>query len=825
VAKKEKEKISKTEKAPKADKAAKKAAPKKAAASEEAVAQPAPAEGKKKKGSGDGTSVVVVESPAKERTIGKFLGKGFVVKSSYGHVRDLPEKKMGVDEENDFEPTYVVLPRAKKILPELTKACEKASQVFLATDHDREGESIAWHLVELLKLKQDKVRRITFTEITPGAIQDAIKAPRMIDGNLVSAQQARRILDRLVGYKLSPLLWQKVRRGLSAGRVQSAAVRLLAERHKEIQAFQSETYWTLTIGAEKEGIKFPARLLQWKGEKIERTQTFQLFAEEYKIKLTSFRTRESLDEIVNQLSGNKVKVTRVEAKTVSRRPSPPFATSTLQQEASRELGFSSDRTMRIAQQLYEGVHLGEKEDVGLITYMRTDSFNVSKTAQEEARRFLKESYGDAYLPEESPTYATKSRGAQEAHEAIRPTSVYRRPDDIKAYLTPEQYRVYHLIWRRFLASQMTEAQFDTVSADLEKGEALFRATGRTLKFDGFLKLYREEDEENENVLPPLVEGDQLPVVEVLPEEHQSSPPPNYNEASLIRALERHGIGRPSTYAPIVKTIVDRGYAQRGLKDKKLTATELGLTVTDKLKEHFPEVVSLEYTSEVEERLDEIAEGSVEWHEVLRKFYAPFRKALDKAYKEMAKIEPKQTEEKCPKCGELMLLRESRFGKYLSCPRFPKCRGKIPLNAEGQKIQPQTTEEKCPECGKPMLIRFGRRGRFMACTGYPACKVTFSVDAEGKKVAASRPIPTDRPCNKCNSPLWLRSGKRGYFLACSAYPKCRNIVSIAQDEAEAIAVAKGVPPAAPAAAAAPPSGDGAEASSEAPKPEKADGAGE
>jgi DNA topoisomerase-1 len=744
--------------------------------------------------------LVIVESPAKERTIARLLKGAYVVRSSFGHVRDLPVKKLGVDPEKDFTPQYVVLPRAKKLLPELKELAEKSPAVYLATDHDREGESIAWHLVELLGLKPDKVRRITFHEITPSAITEALAAPRSIDTHLVNAQQARRVIDRLVGYLLSPLLWAKVQSGLSAGRVQSVAVRLIAERDREINSFASETFWTLGAALEKPGAppQFEARLAAWQGEKVETVKTYDLFAEQYRVKTTTLKSPEQVRDIEAALRGGAFKVVKVERKELRRRPPAPFSTSTLQQAASQKLGFAAERTMRVAQTLYEGVDLGAGESVGLITYMRTDSFSISKVAAAETAAFAREHYGPEFVPATPPTYQTKARGAQEAHEAIRPTSVARRPDDVKARLNSDQARLYELIWKRFLASQMTEALYDTVAADIESGPAMFRASGRTLKFEGFLKVHQDpapaeaeggedepESEEQSSRLPQLAEGDLLELRELKPEEHKSSPPPCYNEASLIRAMEKHGIGRPSTYAPTIKTIIDRGYVRRGIKDRRLLPTDLGLLVTEKLKAHFPDVVSLSYTAEVEERLDKIAEGEDAWARVVDDFYQPFNRAVQAAATAMtvSKVAPKKSDEKCPVCGQPMLIRESRFGKYLSCSAFPKCKGKIQLGADGQKIVPEKTDEVCDICGKPMVIRTGRKGRFLACSGYPACKNTFSLDAEGRKIEGSRPLATSRKCQKCGSFMWLRLGKRGHFLACSGFPKCRNIKPVSKDEGD------------------------------------------
>ncbi|HVE13612.1 MAG TPA: type I DNA topoisomerase [Elusimicrobiota bacterium] len=788
---------------PKASKKEKKpAAPKQGAApstgAAEKPATPAKA-AKPAKPAKNGGDLVIVESPAKQRTISRFLKKGYMVTSSYGHVRDLPEKKLGVDEEKDFEPSYVLLARTKKLLPELKQMAKKAGIVYLATDHDREGESIAWHLAQILDIGDDKVKRITFHEITPQAIREALESPRSVDMNLVHAQQARRVIDRLVGYKLSPLLWKKIRRGLSAGRVQSVAVRLLVERDREIKAFQSEPYWTLTAVFEKAGTPpaFEARLTQWKGQKVETTRTFQLFSEEYRIKATCFKGQAEADAAAGAMKAGPFEVVSVERKEARRRPAPPFITSTLQQAASQKLGFAAERTMRVAQSLYEGVDVGAEEPAGLITYMRTDSVAVAAVAQQEAKEFLLETYGKEFVPATAPVYASKVKGAQEAHEAIRPTSVRRTPDSLQQYLNPEQLKLYTLVWRRFLASQMTEAVFDTVAADVKSGEALFHATGRTLKFKGFLAVLKEErgeeaedgkeDSEEDARLPDLSVGDRLKLDELKQEEHKTSPPPYYNEASLIRALERHGIGRPSTYAPTIKTIVDRGYVRRGIRDRRLTPSELGILVVEKLNKHFPEQVSLSYTAQVEEHLDDLAEGKDRWQSVVRSFYDPFAKALATAVDTMedSRVEPQQTDEPCPVCGQKMLIRESRFGKYLSCSQFPKCKGKIQLDAEGQKVVPQMTEEKCELCAKPMVIRTGRKGRFLACSGYPACKNTYSLDAEGKKIEGSRPLITSRKCNKCGSAFWMRLGKRGYFLACSGFPRCRNLKPLSKEDAEAL----------------------------------------
>ncbi|MHB2026224.1 MAG: type I DNA topoisomerase [Elusimicrobiota bacterium] len=748
-------------------------------------------------------SLVVVESPAKERTITRFLKSGYVVRSSYGHVRDLPVRKMGVNVEKEFEPQYVLLPRAKKIIAELKPLVQKSPFVYLATDPDREGEAIAWHLTEILGLPADRIRRIAFHEITAQAVSEALESPRAINENLVHAQQARRVIDRLVGYNLSPLLWEKIQRGLSAGRVQSAAVRLLSEREKEIKGFESEGFRTLTAICEKppEGNGFEARLIEWQGQKTDVYRTFDLFAEQYRVRATILKSEEDVASVEKTASAGPWRVRSIERKEARRRPPPPFSTSLLQQAASQRLGFPSDRTMRVAQSLYEGVEIGSGEPAGLITYMRTDSFSISAAAAQEAARYLRDRFGERYVPAEPPKYQTKSRGAQEAHEAIRPTSIARAPESLRKYLSPEQYRLYDLIWKRFAASQMSEAIYDTVSVDVEAPQSLWRASGRTMKFDGFLKAYavsreesdsdpEENDEEDENkssIPADLQEGDDLRLARLEREEHKTSPPPYYNEASLIKALEKHGIGRPSTYAPTIKTIVDRGYARRNPKDRRLTPSDLGILVTEQLKEHFPDVVSLSYTADVEEKLDSIAEGKERWVDVVRDFYAPFLRSMKLAAARMpvVKPEPKLSNEKCPVCDAPMLIRESRFGQYLSCSTFPKCKGKIRMNADGRAAVPEATDEVCDLCAKPMVIRTGRKGRFLACSGYPACRNTYSLDAEGKKIEGSRPVITERKCQKCGSAFWLRQGKRGFFLACSGFPKCRNLIPVSKDDAETL----------------------------------------
>ena len=609
-----------------------------------------------------GKKLVIVESPTKQKTISKILGNDYIVRSSFGHVRDLPSKDIGVDIDHDFTPTYVPVDRAKRLIAELTAVAKNASEIYLATDPDREGEAIAWHLVELLKLPKDRYQRIFFHEITPAAIKESFAHARKIDDNLVNAQQARRVLDRIVGYKLSPLLWKKITSGLSAGRVQSVAVRLLAERAKEIADFKEQEYWTISAQFEKPQTapQFWARVLKWQGKNVEQTTTYHLFAEDYKVKNTVFATEASLAPVSDVLRKGPNQVVKVEKKEVKQKPKPPFITSSMQQDAYNKLGFPSQKTMMTAQHLYEGIEISG-QTVGLITYMRTDSFNVSKLLQEQTKKFIGEKYGAQFVPAKQPVYKSKVMGAQEAHESIHPTDVRRTPQTMKPFLTADQYKLYELIWLRFVASQMADAVFNTVSIDIASGDektCLLRANGRTVKFPGYLSIYKdnEEDENTEDndsaLLPVLVEGDELKLVSLNSKPHKTTPPPCYNEASLIKTLEKHGIGRPSTYAPTIKTILDRKYIARQPKTSKLIATDLGITVTESLKGFFKEIMDLSYTAGVEEKLDQVAEGGQKWVELLKDFYANFSRELAQADKDMQRPGAQKTDEKCPVCGSL-----------------------------------------------------------------------------------------------------------------------------------------------------------------------------
>ncbi|OHB19287.1 MAG: DNA topoisomerase I [Parcubacteria group bacterium RIFCSPLOWO2_12_FULL_40_10] len=606
-------------------------------------------------------NLVIVESPAKARTISKFLGHEYSVQASFGHVRDLPRTVLGVDVENNFEPKYVIPPKAKKTIAALKKLLSKSEKIIMATDEDREGEAISWHLVQALGLEDSKrktVDRIVFHEITKGAIEKALEHPRTIDMNLVDAQQARRVLDRLVGYKLSPFLWKKVARGLSAGRVQSVAVRLIVEREREIENFKAEEYWTIEANlqpATDNRQQFIAFLNKIKGEAIPKP---------------GIKNKVETDKILDDLKGKEFIVSKIESKEEKRVPASPFITSTLQQEGFKKLRFSSKQTMMLAQQLYEGVELGDKGPTGLITYMRTDSTNLSEQALWAAKDAIIEMFGEKYWAGFPRKYKVKSRLAQEAHEAVRPTDPARTPESIRSHLTPQQFKLYDLIWRRFMATQMKEAIFDTMSVEIEAGNYTFGANGQILKFDGFLKVYPIKF--SELTLPKLEEKEKVEVSEISPKQHFTKPPPRFNEASLIKTLEKFGIGRPSTYAPIISTIQDRNYVQKD-RTRYFHLTEIGKMVNDLLVQHFPNVVDLKFTSKMEDDLDKIADGKEKWTLVLKEFYKPFSENLEKKYKEVSDKTVEETDEICDKCGGKMVIRMGRFGKFMACSNFPKCK--------------------------------------------------------------------------------------------------------------------------------------------------------
>jgi DNA topoisomerase-1 len=695
-------------------------------------------------------ALVVVESPTKVKTIQKYLDAGFVVKASLGHVRDLPKSKLGVDPDKKFRPTYTVLPSKKKVIDELRRAAGNADTLYIATDPDREGEAIGWHLADLLGVSRSKTHRVLFNEITERAIRAAFERPGKIDMRKVDAQQARRILDRLVGYKLSPLLWEKIRRGLSAGRVQSVAVRLLTEREREILAFVPVEYWTLharLLG--RHASEFEATLREVRGDKVALASEADTLA------------------VMTALHGCAWRVRSVTRGERRRHPAAPFTTSTMQQEAGRKLRFTAKKTMMLAQQLYEGVELGADGSVGLITYMRTDAVRVSREAQEEAREWIAGRIGREYLPASPPTYREK-RSAQEAHEAIRPTAVGRDPRAVAAFLSKDQLALYRLIWERFVASQMLPAVYDTTSADIEAGDCLFRAQGTTLRFAGFTAVYVESreaseeapEEEREGTLPPLAEGEALKLRALDPKQHFTQPPPRYTEAALVKALEERGIGRPSTYAQILSTIQDRGYARR--EKGTLFPTELGMQVNDLLVPHFPEVMDVEFTAQLEESLDKIEEGDADWVKTVESFYRKFSRDLKKAGKGMKDLKGgTETGEPCPECQAPLKERWGRYGKFLACSAYPQCKYTKDLGGERIKVEDEPTTETCATCGRPMVIKHGRWGKFIACSGYPECKTTKPV-----------PLGVGCPQDGCGGQLVERRSRRGRtFYACDKYPQC------------------------------------------------------
>ncbi len=722
-------------------------------------------------------SLVIVESPAKARTINKILGKGFSVKASIGHIRDLPEKELGVDVKKDFAPRYVIIPGKEKIVKELKKAVRDADVVYLAPDPDREGEAIAWHIVEALKkgkgdasrLNGKEVFRITFNEITERAVREAIRNPGKIDMNKVDAQQARRVLDRLVGYGLSPLLWKKVRRGLSAGRVQSVAVRLVVDREREIEAFKPREYWSIKALFEGSAPpEFEARLHKYSGKPvINREKNEFLLGDEASAKA-----------LLEELKGKDFVLREVEKKLRKRKPSPPFITSTLQQEASRKLRFTPKKTMTVAQQLYEGIELGDEGSVGLITYMRTDSVRVAREAQEAAREFIKERYGKEYVPRKAVSYRGKGQ-VQDAHEAIRPTYMNRPPEEIKGFLTRDQYALYRLIWQRFMASQMSPAEIEqTTFIITDKGKAggdalaEFRASGDVVRFRGFMAVYKEEPQPDEagsngtdeaasrGLLPPLKEGEALALKDVSATQHFTQPPPRYTEASLIKALEDKGIGRPSTYAPILSTIQERKYIKK--EDGRLRPTELGVLVNDLLVERFPELIDIRFTARMEDELDRVEDGRLKWVTVVKEFYDPFNKELTEAMETLGRIRPKDepTDLLCELCGQPMVKRWGRHGRFLACTGYPRCKNTKPLDENGDSTLPEETSEKCPDCGAPMVIKRGRYGRFLACSNYPECKGT-------------RPLGTGVSCPLDGGEIVEKMSRKGrVFWSCSNWPDCR-----------------------------------------------------
>lgn len=680
-------------------------------------------------------SLVIVESPAKAKTIGKYLGSKYIVKASMGHIRDLPKSQIGVEVENDFNPKYITIRGKGSVLKELKDASKKVKKVYLAADPDREGEAIAWHLAHALELDDTQDCRVVFNEITKQAVKDAFKTPRKINMDLVNAQQARRILDRLVGYKISPLLWKKVKKGLSAGRVQSVAVKIILDRENEISAFVPEEYWSITARLGIRDSVFEAKFYKMNGEKKE------------------LQRESDVQEVLEAIKGKPFVVGEVKEKERQRHPSAPFTTSSLQQEAARKLGFRAAKTMSVAQQLYEGVELGKEGTVGLITYMRTDSTRISTTAQDEAKELILGKYGERFVPETPRQYSKKAAGAQDAHEAIRPTSALREPETVKEFMSRDQFRLYKLIWERFVASQMASAVLDTLSVDITAGTVLFRAVGSKVAFPGFMKVYVEGNDdgttEEDKYLPELKAGDTLKTEEIEPKQHFTQPPPRYTEARLVKTLEELGIGRPSTYAPTLETIQKRGYV--AIEEKKFMPTELGELVIEQMEQFFPEILDVEFTAHMEGDLDHVEEGSEDWVKVLGEFYESFEKRLEVAEEEMKEIEIEDevSDELCEKCGKPLVYKMGRFGKFLACSGFPDCRNTKPIVKD--------IGVECPKCHEGQIVeRRSKKGRvFYGCNRYPECDFV------------SWDKPSAKPCPSCGSWMIEKRNKQGVRLQCTS----------------------------------------------------------
>lgn len=684
--------------------------------------------------------LVIVESPAKAKTIQKYLGKGFVVKSSYGHVRDLPKSKIGVDVKKNFTPSYIIPVKAKEHIAELKKAAAKADIIYFATDEDREGEAIAWHLCEVLAPKPEKAKRITFAEITKSAIQKAIENPREIDKNLVDAQQARRVLDRLVGYELSPLLWNKVRRGLSAGRVQSVAVRLIVEREQEIAAFKSDEYWSIDALLSKEGNELTANLKEKDGKAITKL---------------GIKTKNETDAILKDLDGATYTVQDVTTKERHRTPPAPFTTSTLQQAAFNQLGYSSKKTMMVAQRLYENGH---------ISYMRTDSLNLATEATSKAKEAIINLFGKEYALDTPRVYSKKSKGAQEAHEAIRPTNPALTPDELAPSVETAEARLYRLIWQRMIACQMAPAKLNQTAIDIAAKNFTFRASGMSVLFDGFVRALGEKAAFEETLLPEIAKGDTLALNKLNSEQHFTQPPARYSEATLVKALEEHGIGRPSTYAPTIDTVQKRGYVEKN-EDKRLQPTEIGTLVNGVLTEHFPNIVDIEFTANMESSLDDVASGEKKWQPVIKDFYVPFHALIGVKDKELKKEDLTQeaTDEKCPKCGSAVVIKLGRFGKFKACSNYPECKHTEPFGDE-KKLEEEYLGKICPDCSKPLVVKRGRFGAFLGCSGYPDCKHITPIVKD-----------TGVACSACEKGKIIEKKSRygKTFYACDQYPACKN----------------------------------------------------
>ncbi|WP_195958799.1 type I DNA topoisomerase [Clostridium saudiense] len=694
-----------------------------------------------------GQNLVIVESPAKAKTISKYLGKNYTVEASMGHVRDLPKSKLGVDIEDNFTPKYITIRGKGELIAKLKKAAKKADKIYLATDPDREGEAISWHLANILKISEDETCRIVFNEITKGAVKESIKGARKINLNLVDAQQARRVLDRLVGYEISPILWKNVKWGLSAGRVQSAALKLICDKEEEIKAFEPKEYWTVDCVLKKERKKFPIKLTKYENKKIE------------------ISNENEANKVISDLKENEYRVEKVKKGSRLKNPLPPFTTSTLQQEAAKKLNFITKRTMSIAQALYEGVDVKGFGTVGLITYMRTDSVRISEEAQGRAIEFIKESYGEEYIPEKLRVYKGK-KNIQDAHEAIRPSHIEITPEIAKANLTPEQYKLYSLIWKRFIASQMASCALNTNSIDIANGKYTFKASGSTIKFDGFMKVYdyTTEDDENDVLLPSLEEGEVLEPSSVEGKQHFTQPPARYTEASFVKLLEEKGIGRPSTYVPTISTLLSREYVIR--EKKNLIPTELGFIVNNIMSDYFKQIVDVDFTAGMERKLDNIEEGNEEWKKVVGEFFEPLQVAIEKAEKEISKvvIEDKVSDVPCDKCGRMMVIKKGRYGTFLACPGYPECKNAKPIVEE--------LDVPCPKCGGKILAKRSKKGKkFFGCSNYPNCDF----------VSWNEPIK--EPCPKCGSYMTMKFSKtKGNYAVCSN-SECGNTMPLENDKLE------------------------------------------
>ncbi len=754
-----------------------------------------------------GKSLVIVESPAKAKTINKFLGRNYVVKASMGHVRDLPKNPkrkgdpewIGIDEEKDFEPHYIVLRDKKKTVDALVEAAKKADEILLAADPDREGEAICWHLQQILEKKAKKpVRRILFNEITKKAIREAVRHPREIDLHKVDAQQARRILDRIVGYRISPLLWEKVRRGISAGRVQTVALRMIVEREREIREFQPVEYWNVlarlatgeeTTAPPKDDAPpaIEAKLHTWRGETVpwkkgsEPARGKASTGKDGREKVPTLPNEAAAREVVEHVRDREFVVEEVEAKRTRRAPPPPFTTSRLQQEAARRFRLPVARTMRIAQALYEGKELGDLGSVGLITYMRTDSVRIADEAIAAAREYIRGAFGERYLPAKARVYRQK-KGVQDAHEAIRPTSLELPPEKVAPFLSADELKLYTLIWNRFVACQMAPAEFDTTRVDIRAGDAVFRVTGQVLRFPGWLQVYREapeEDAENGGVagkdggagtLPDLARGQRLRPLAIEPEQSFTQPPPRYTEAMLVRALEENGIGRPSTYASILSVLSDRDYVDK--VDGRFRPSPLGELVVELLVRHFRDLFDIDYTARMEEELDRIELGEKRGSETLRAFNEAFRRQLAEAREKMENVKARQvpTDIRCDACGAMMVRRWGRYGEFLACERYPECRNTKDLGGDRKPLP--DVEETCPKCGRPMVLKKGRWGPFLACSGYPECRTTRRIRVRDGQVEVRRDQVLEEKCPLCGKPLARKSGRFGEYIGCTGYPECR-----------------------------------------------------